>query len=63
MARADFLRKNAEDCFARAQQAPNDDARAMWLGMAEHWMELAQDAERAHAPEYRQPRPLKDTGA
>ena len=45
MARSDFFRKNAESCFAKAQQAPNEPTRAAWLEMANQWHRLAQEAE------------------
>jgi hypothetical protein len=50
VARADFLRKNAEDCFARAQKAPSEQARTSWLNMAQHWLQMAREAEATGAP-------------
>ena len=49
VARVDFLRKNAEDCFARAQMASSEEARTSWLNMAQHWLQLAREAETPRA--------------
>jgi hypothetical protein len=45
LARSDFFRRNAESCFAKAQQAGSEPARAAWLEMANQWHRLAQEAE------------------
>ena len=57
MARADFLRKNAEDCFARAQKASSDEARTSWLSMAQHWLQMARKAETGASGRHSPPRP------
>jgi hypothetical protein len=45
LARSDFFRRNAESCFAKAQEVGSTPARAAWLEMALHWHQLAQEAE------------------
>jgi hypothetical protein len=42
---SDAFRQNADQCIARAQEAPNLESRAHWLVMGRLWFDLAQNAE------------------
>ena len=44
MGSADALRKYAAWCVGKAQAAQDDIDKAVWLGMAQAWLRLAQDA-------------------
>jgi predicted CoA-binding protein len=46
---SDELRKNAADCFRRAQDASTLANRTAWLSMAQFWLQLAQYAEEQEA--------------
>jgi hypothetical protein len=41
----DFYREQAKDMLRRAEEATSAEARASFLGLAEHWHRLAQQAE------------------
>ena len=45
MTRADELRQNADNCFAKARRAVNPSARGAMLDMALYWLEQAHLAE------------------
>jgi len=45
MTRADELRQNADNCFAKARRAVNPSARTALLDMAQYWLEQAHLAE------------------
>jgi hypothetical protein len=44
----DFYREQALDMLKRAEEAASEDMRATYLGLAEHWRRLAQQAEKPH---------------
>jgi hypothetical protein len=52
MTQAELYRAYAEACFRVAKTAPEETERARWLGMAQHWLQWAQneDAKAAHVP-------------
>jgi hypothetical protein len=45
MSRADLYRGYAEACFRIAQSAADGAERARWIGMAQQWLQWAQDEE------------------
>ena len=45
MGLAEKFRKSAYECFRWAQDARTPQDNAMWLGMAQFWLQLAQHAE------------------
>jgi hypothetical protein len=45
MSRLDRYRHNAECCFIKAEQAPNEAERSMWRNIAEEWLERARAVE------------------
>jgi hypothetical protein len=47
MWKADEFRRHAKQCRDWAGKVPNDEQRAMWLGLAERWDQLADSLERA----------------
>ena len=47
--REDFERR-AGEFFARAQQAANLSIRAVWLGMAQRWLERADQEQARETP-------------
>ena len=57
MSRADEFRKNADECRQQSAKAINHLDKERWLKIAEHWLQIAQEAEAApdtrrgrHAP-------------
>ena len=42
---AEKFRKSAYECFRWAQETRTPEDNAMWLGMAQFWLQLAQHAE------------------
>jgi hypothetical protein len=52
MTQAELYRAYAEACFRVAKTAAEESERARWLGMAQHWLQWAQDedAKAAHDP-------------
>jgi len=45
MSQADLYRSYAEACFLAAQATTDTAERAKWIGMAQHWLQWAQDEE------------------
>jgi hypothetical protein len=41
----EFYREQAKDMLKKAEEAASEQARAAFLGLAEHWHRLAQQAE------------------
>jgi hypothetical protein len=41
----DFYREQAKEMLRQAEQAASEQARASFLGLADHWYRLAQQAE------------------
>jgi hypothetical protein len=46
---AEEFRKRASDCLRWAQAAANEHTRALWLSMAQIWLDRAERAGRAAA--------------
>jgi hypothetical protein len=46
---AEEFRKRAADCLRWAQEAANERTRALWLSMAQIWLDRAERARRAAA--------------
>jgi len=45
MSRAEEFRKNADECRQQAAKSINHLDKERWLTIAEHWLQLAQEAE------------------
>ena len=45
MSRAEEFRKNADKCRQQAAKAINHLDKERWLKIAEHWLQMAQEAE------------------
>jgi hypothetical protein len=45
MSQAELYRSYAEACVRAAQNAANEAERARWIGMAQHWLQWAQEAD------------------
>ena len=43
---ADEFRKRATDCLRWAQEAANERTKALWLSMAQIWLNRAEHSER-----------------
>ena len=48
--KSDRYRSYAEICFRLAQGATNEEERARWLEMAQHWVEWAEKADDQQSP-------------
>jgi hypothetical protein len=46
---AEEFRKRASDCLRWAQEAANERTRALWLSMAQIWLDRAERARRSGA--------------
>jgi hypothetical protein len=47
MERADQFRQNVEECRLQAERAHNPIDKEAWLKIAEHWLQMAQEADSA----------------
>ena len=45
MTQADVYRAYAEACFRVARNSADEAERARWIGMAQHWLQWAQEVE------------------
>jgi hypothetical protein len=54
----DELRKRAANCLRWAQEAANERTKALWLNMAQIWLDRAERL-RARSPEGAQPVPVR----
>ena len=61
MSRAEEFRKNADECSQQAAKSINHFDKERWLKIAEHWLQLAQDAEAE--PDTRSRRHVQNPGA
>jgi uncharacterized tellurite resistance protein B-like protein len=49
MSRAEEFRKNADECSQQAAKSRNHLDKERWLKIAEHWLQMAQEAGAAEA--------------
>jgi hypothetical protein len=50
MSKAELYRAYAEACFRTAQTITDEAERARWVGMAQQWLQWAQDEEAKAKP-------------
>jgi hypothetical protein len=56
--RPDELRRRAANCLRWAQEAANEQTKALWLNMAQIWLDRAERL-RAMSPKAAQPVPIQ----
>jgi hypothetical protein len=59
MSQADRYRGYAKACIQAAKAAVDDRERGRWLGMAQHWLQWAQEEEGGRALSRPMPTPLQ----
>jgi len=56
MSQAELYRSYAEACVRAAQNAANEAERARWVGIAQHWLQWAEE-------ELKKPKPTEEQAA